>query len=417
MHLKYHRPIPPTRLARRHPRLSPVLFPLTDSGQGLIEYILIIALLGAVVAASLALVGISTRNVFSAAGEGLQGEIAPDDSAPPPEAITVNVVNSEGRPIASVRVYAFNDRGRYTGKSGRTDGAGEVIFKLDEGSYKFRGDYQRKSFWSATIAWPKQGRATIKTGERSFTVHVTGATGDGIPNVRVYAFDSNKRYVGLAGRTDSGGAVLFNLADGDYMFRADYQASQYWSDVATSPNQTSAVVNTGRRPFKVMVIDAAGNGIAGVRVYAFTGGGRYTGDGQRTDSGGVGLFNLPDGDYKFRADYQANQYWSAVTTTPAATVATINTGQRSFTVRVVDSKGKPVNKARVYAFTEDDHYTGVGGRIDKQGTVTLTLAGGSYKFRVDYKKERYWSGVVTSGADTITVTVGDKDDGDKDDKD
>ena len=153
------------------------------------------------------------------------------------------------------------------------------------------------------------------------------------------------------------------------------------------------------------MVDAAGEGIARVRVRAFTGGGRYTGECARTDSGGAALFNLPDGDYKFRADYQASQYWSAVATSPNQTSATVNTGQRSFTVRVVDSKGEPVGKARVYAFTENDHYTGAGGRTDNQGTATLTLAGGSYKFRVDGKKDRYWSNAVPSDAGTVPGTA------------
>ena len=68
---------------------------------------------------------------------------------------------------------------------------------------------------------------------------VVDAAGGGIPNVRVYAFTGRGRYIGVGGRTGADGIVVFDLADGDYKFRADYQRRRYWSDVVTSPDTAS----------------------------------------------------------------------------------------------------------------------------------------------------------------------------------
>ncbi len=105
--------------------------------------------------------------------------------------------------------------------------------------------------------------------------------------------------------------VKLNLTDGDFKFRADYQARQFWSAVVTSPGVSSVTVNTGQRPFSVKVADATGAGISNVRVYAFTGKGRYIGASGRTGANGVIKLNLADGYLKFRADYQSRQFWSA----------------------------------------------------------------------------------------------------------
>jgi len=371
-----------------------------SAGQGFVEYILVIALVAGVVAGALALTGISVRDLFEIAHGGLQAEISSDASDNPPdeaaEEITVRVVDAYGAGIPNLRVYAYNDRGRYQGQYARTDNSGTVHFGVDEGRYRFLAAYQRGWFWSETIGWPEQDQVEIQTGQGPFVVEVTDAAGLRIPHVRVYAFTGNGRYVGLSGRTGPDGMIRFNLAKGDYRFRADYLAGSYWSDVVVHPHVDQARVNTGQRPFKVAAVDALGVGIADVHVYAFRSNGSYTGISGRTGAEGTIVLDLADGSFKFRADYQAGQYWSGEHSSPDVSEASVNTGQRPFRVIVSDASGSGIPSRQVYAYREDGRYTGVGGCTGPDGVAILNLADGSYKFRADHQASRYWSDVVSS---------------------
>jgi len=60
----------------------------------------------------------------------------------------MNVYNG-GAAVEGVKVYAF-DGETYTGENGTTDAAGEVVFTLPEGDYRFRADYDGVQFWSNT---------------------------------------------------------------------------------------------------------------------------------------------------------------------------------------------------------------------------------------------------------------------------
>jgi len=60
------------------------------------------------------------------------------------------------------------------------------------------------------------------------------------------------------------------------------------------------------------VLDTDGLPKEGLPVYAFTGG-SYTGYNKTTNASGQALLTLPQGSYRFRADYQGSQYWSGET--------------------------------------------------------------------------------------------------------
>ncbi len=333
-----------------------------ESGQGLVEYALIVALVAVVVIAVLVLLGPALGNVFSEIKVGMQGTPSADEQeltpTPTPDHVVVSVLDAAGQGIANVRVYAFNPAGGYLGRTATTDENGDVAFELDDGRYKFRADYQRKQFWSPVIEWPREWHAIVETGQRPFAVTVADAAGGGIANVQVYAFTGSGSYISVGGRTDAGGQITFDLSDGDYKFRADYQGKQFWSAVASSPAVNAAVVETGRRPFVVTVADAAGSGITNVQVYAFTASGSYIGVGGRTDGSGQISFDLSDGDYKFRADYQGKQFWSAEINSPAVSTAAVQTGQRPFVVTVVNAAGGGIANVQVYAFTSGGGYLG-----------------------------------------------------------
>ena len=377
---------------------------LPPAGQGLVEYALLLALVAGVAIATLSLTGVSVRGVFEDITAALLGDLP--ESTPVPTEITVKVIDLEGQGIAGVRVYAFSAQGRYMRLYGRTDVAGEIHFDLDEGSYRFRANYQAHTYWSKEISWPAESRAEIETGQRPFQVLVVNGDGAGLANVRVHAFSEKGRYTSARENTGDDGLATLNLADGDFKFRVYYQARYFWSDVITSPDVDETTIKINMRPFEVKVVDSSGTGLSNVTVHVFNEKGWYAGVWGRTDAGGLLKLNLADGDFKFRVYYQARYFWSDVITSPDVTLATINTGQRPVTVRVVDSGGAPQANVRVYAFTTEERYTGASGRTGADGAVTFNLADGGYRFRANMGSSVFWSSDITSPATTsASITV------------
>jgi Flp pilus assembly pilin Flp/uncharacterized GH25 family protein len=317
---------------------------------------------------------------------------------------TITVVDNGGSGIGNVRVYAFNENGGYTGVYGSTNENGQLALNLADGSYKFRADYQTRQYWSDVVESPDKTEAIVQTGQRPFTINVVDDEGSGIGNVRVYAFNENGGYTGVYGSTNESGQLALNLADGSYKFRADYQTYQYWSDVVRSPDVTEATVKTGQQDFTVHVITDSGTGIASVRVYAFNENGGYAGVYGNTDGAGQVVLNLGQGNWKFRADYQTRQFWSDVVNLPASTETIVKTGERPFTIHVVNNEGNVMANVRVYAFNEKGGYLGVYGNTDTNGKLNLNLADGDLKFRADYGGSQYWSPLAIS-PDTTTATV------------
>jgi Flp pilus assembly pilin Flp/uncharacterized GH25 family protein len=317
---------------------------------------------------------------------------------------TITVVDNAAVGINNVRVYAFNEKGSYTGIYGNTNESGQLALNLADGSYKFRADYQTRQYWSDIVESPNVTEATVQTGQRPFTIHVVDNAGGGINNVRVYAFNENGGYTGIYGNTNENGQLVLNLADGSHKFRADYQTYQYWSDVVSSPDVAEATVKTGQQDITVHVITDSGSGIASVRVYAFNENGGYTGVYGNTDDTGQVVLNLGQGNWKFRADYQTRQFWSDVVNAPGNSEATVKTGERPFTIQVVNNAGTGMANVRVYAFNEKGGYLGVYGNTDADGKLNLNLADGDLKFRADYSGSQYWSATVIS-PDTTTATV------------
>ncbi len=58
-------------------------------------------------------------------------------------------LESGGAPVANMPIYVFSAAGSYLGLTRTTDAAGQVRFRLPEGSYKFRADYQNS--WTAHV--------------------------------------------------------------------------------------------------------------------------------------------------------------------------------------------------------------------------------------------------------------------------
>ncbi|MDY6827690.1 MAG: RHS repeat-associated core domain-containing protein, partial [Bacillota bacterium] len=310
------------------------------------------------------------------------------------EAVAEVHVTQGSTPIEGVPVYVYTASDSYLNINGQTDANGIVSFKLPEGTYKFRGDYQNNQYWATESLTAHQVNVVnLSTGGGSFTLAVEKESGTPLVDVPVYVFSSSGSYLGICAHTDAQGVVSFDLADGDYKFRADYFGYQFLSDVYTVPGTLSDVLTITHQDVTVTVNQVYGvdiDPLEGVTVYLFTGSGSYQGINQATDANGQVTFNVPERDYKVRADYMSAQYWSDVFSWQDAQVD-ISHGTA---VLHVTENGQDVFDVPVYLFTDSGSYLGQFERTDSSGQVQFLLPADSYKFRVDYDGTQYWSDVI-----------------------
>jgi len=327
--------------------------------------------------------------------------------------VTITVAAEDGGPMADIPVYAF-DGETYTGYHENTDEFGEASITLPEGDYRFRVDVDGTQFWSGEAdhcAIPGCTNILLTIPDPVLVVvqDTGGVPAEGLP---VYVFDG-ETYTGVQGTTDAFGEVSLRLVEGDYRFRADKDATQFWSGEANHcpvPGCTLANI-TVSVPVTVTVQDSLGMPQEGLLVYAFSGG-SYTGYHGTSDAEGEVSLTLPLGEYRFRADSGGTQFWSGETdhcTVPGCLDAAI-TVSVPLTVTVEDTDGTPQEGLPVYAFDEET-YTNVNATTDENGEVEFTLPEGSYRFRSDRNGTQFWSGeanhcaVPGCTAASITVTI------------
>lgn len=326
--------------------------------------------------------------------------------------VTVTVLDNVGMPHEGLSVYAFNGT-TYSGYSAATDANGQVHLTLPVGNYRFRVDFNGTQFWSGmenhcTVPSCREANVAITL---PLVVTVMGADGSSQQGLNVYAFNGTQ-YTGYSGITDENGRVTLTLPAGNYRFRADLNGTQFWSDSQNHcavPNCTGAQI-TVTSSTTVTVTDTEGTAKAGVSVYAFNGT-TYTGYSKISDANGQAVFTLPQGSYRFRADFNGTQFWSGSGNhcdVPGCTSATV-TVTNGMVVTVQDTDGAPKAGLKVYAFNGST-YTGYNGITNENGQVTLTLPVGSYRFRADLNGTQFWSGtsnhcdVPGCGSASITVS-------------
>ncbi len=102
-----------------------------------------------------------------------------------------------------------------------------------------------------------------ESGEAAtLVVTVLDAGREGIGGVRIFVYSEQGDYLEMYADTDGNGHALFEMENGRYQFLAQHQRHYFWSDVAAYPEQNVVEIQTGQAPFKVIVQDMTGNGVA-----------------------------------------------------------------------------------------------------------------------------------------------------------
>jgi hypothetical protein len=329
----------------------------------------------------------------------------------PHQNVTVTVqgaYQSSSTPIEGIKVYLFSSTGSYLSQYGTTDGNGNVTFNLPEKAYKVRADYLGMQFWSDSFTW-QNASVNIPMADAKITV-----IGNGQPlgGINVYVFSSTGSYLSVNGTSDSAGDVTFSLPAADYKFRADYQGSQYWSDVvALQADQINNIpISTGGGLFNLTVLKGASDPLAGVNCYVFNQSGSYLGISGITGSNGQVSFSLANGNYKIRVDYLGSQFW-----TDAYEIPNVLSGD--FTIShqdiLIDVNGiyqgisTPIHGINVYLFSSTGSYLGQSRVTDSSGNATFNLPEQPYKVRADYLGMQFWSDNFTWQNAPVNIPMAD----------
>ena len=161
-----------------------------------------------------------------------------------------------------------------------------------------------------------------------------------------------------------------------------------------------AAFQSGGTPSEISIQVGTDEGrtLSGIKVYAFTESGAYTGKNAVTGDNGTAVFAAADfvhGDYQFRADYLSDQFWSDVIGIPGTYSASIDIAEEITTVSVTQA-GATAAGVKVYLFNDSGTYLGQYRITDGEGLTFFVLPEGQgYTFRADLLGSRYFSDVVT----------------------
>ncbi len=306
---------------------------------------------------------------------------------------TLTVLKGAIDPLVGVNCYVFSESGAYLNMTATTDSSGQVSFALADGTYKFRVDHQGHPFWTEVYEVPTtlSGDFTVPNSDVTITVESVYQTSEAMEGVPVYLFTASGAYMNQNLVTNSSGQVTFNLPEQPYKVRADYLGQQFWSDEFTWQDTSINI------PMAEAEITVTGSGLPleGVDVYVFTASGAYLNMNGPTDTDGNVSFNLPAGPYKFRSDYQGNQYWSGEETLLAyqSNPIALSTGGGTFELTVLKGTSDPHEGVNCYVFSESGAYLNMSAATDANGLVSFSLADGTYKFRVDHLGNQFWTDV------------------------
>ncbi|MDP4857448.1 MAG: chitobiase/beta-hexosaminidase C-terminal domain-containing protein, partial [Desulfobacterales bacterium] len=314
----------------------------------------------------------------------------------------ITLMEKAETPMPGVRLYLFNQAGSYLGLFRTTISDGTAEFKVPAGTYKVRADYLGYQFWSDDTAVTTDTTVAFEIPHRDVAVAVNGIfKGAVVPlkGLKAYLFTEAGAYQGLYKTTDIGGRVNYHLPQKPYKVRADHLNRQYWTDAFVWDDPTLFAEPVIPIAMADADITVSGDGfpLAGKPVYVYANTGAYLGLNQTTTDDGQVYFRLPEGDYNFRADHQGSQYWSGNKQLVAHQVnpVDISTGGGSFTVTVSRGGGVPLSGVKCYVFGGQGTYLGLYGSTDASGRVTFDLADGSYRFRIDYLGDQFWSAAAT----------------------
>ncbi|MFZ0613063.1 MAG: chitobiase/beta-hexosaminidase C-terminal domain-containing protein [Desulfobacterales bacterium] len=300
--------------------------------------------------------------------------------------------------MPGIRLYLFSGAGSYLGRSRTTLSDGTADFEVPAGAYKVRADYLGYQFWSDETVLTTDTTVAFEIPHRDVPVTVRSiyqGSADPLEGIKTYLFTESGTYQGLYKTTDSNGTVVYRLPQKPFQVRADYLGRRYGSEAFTWDDPALFIEPEIHIAMADAEITVTGGGfpLTGAPVYVYTTAGAYLGLNQATTAEGQVFFRLPEGGYDFRVDHLGSRYWVEGQKLVADRNNPINisVGGGGFEVTVSRGGGVPLSGVKCFLFNLQGTYLGLHGSTDAAGRATFDLGDGSYRIRVDYLGEQFWS--------------------------
>ncbi len=329
--------------------------------------------------------------------------------------VTVTVQNADGPVQAGWPVYVYDGETQLS-DGAYTDENGQVIFTLEEGSYRFVTEIYGHTYASSAengCTVPGCDSAVIDP-PRFGTVAVEALEGGGSHHYgEIVAFDEEGNWVASAETGYGSGVAWLTLPEGSYRFGISIAAQWFYSSEGADcdvPGCESAVIQLPVFNYgEATVRDSAGVAKEGVYVELYRGD-ESTGIGDYTNINGLVYFWLPEGEYRFQAEYEGQSYWNEGTCAVPECETVITLPQfGDVAVTVTDREETPLAGILVSAYQGGEN-TWNSVETNEAGQAVLHLAEGRYRFQAEYEGQMYWSGVgdhcQVPGCSTVTMQVG-----------
>jgi len=315
----------------------------------------------------------------------------------------LTVRGASGDPLPGVRCEVYNSDGTvFLGQSGLTDSDGNVSFNMGNGDYRFLVRYMGGVFWSYPVNVPDLACASVVIDHQWVEVMVDKSTGP-IAGADVYLFDSAGTICwSMVEKTDENGVASFYLPVGvGFSFRANYMGNTYWSAAHTvaSGGVNSVFVDAGGGIYQLTVLKGPGQPLSGLSAYLFDATGNiYRGITVTTDTNGIASFDVPEGTYSVRVDYQGGHFWTQPIDIVTDTNDEFTILHEDVTVSVLgifQGISQPIPNLDVYLFSDQGVWRGQTYKANASGQVTFNVPELPNKARTSYLGQTYWSDIFT----------------------
>ncbi len=213
------------------------------------------------------------------------------------------------------------------------------------------------------------GAKTLTYNQNNRLIQVT----EGMIDQGTYVYNGNGQRI----KKVSSNATTIYLYDlsGNIMAESTPDGELLSTYVYLNGNRLAAITENISQDVTVSVTTSKGWKLSGVRVYAFTESGAYTGLYATTDEEGLAVFSKEDfseGTYKFRIDYLSYRFWSDVVQLPNTNVVDVLIEEETTQITVTVA-GEAKEGVKVYLFNENGSYLGLYEVTDSSGKVSFEL--------------------------------------------
>ncbi|WP_272867046.1 RHS repeat-associated core domain-containing protein [Desulfobulbus propionicus] len=313
-----------------------------------------------------------------------------------------------GAALANTQVVAISDSDPDHPQSLTSDASGVAELRLPAGSYTFKATLGETVYQGiGTVLADQTTNVTLNLGTSTLSITVRKNETTVLPGVVCSLYTAEGEPLDRSATTDGSGVASFAVEAGTYRVQARYLGYDFTSEVIETPAVLAASLTIPYRDLAVRVLKDQGQGtepVSGLRCYLYSLGEgeglNATGLHADSDDQGMVHFVVPEERAYYAVATLLGREFISVESEGQATL-TIELGTMTVTVRD-DSAVTEANPDGLVQGAVVELYTSEGTALGQElstgadGQVCFTLPEGSYKLRVGYNDQQFWSGVINT---------------------